>query len=424
MASAVVLGSGGREHAIALKLLESPDVSEVTVIPGNPGMAIGGKLKVASLSTLESVSAYLDELKPSLVVVGPETYIDAGWSDHLRSRGHAVFGPSKAAGMLESSKIYSKDFMNRHDIPTAASFSVRTYDEALGVLDNWKSEFPPVVKCDALAGGKGVVVAESLDEAREAIFNFMKNESFGVHSEGLVLEERLIGKEMSLFVLCDGQKYQVFSYACDYKRLLDEHQGPNTGGMGCVTPENFPSAEAWDYINNEIVIKSIDGLARDGLPFQGVLFIGLMVGQSQAHVIEYNVRFGDPETQLMMAALDADLYEILLACARGELKESSLVPLPTRGAGVHIVMVSNGYPDLEKKGMELGNPIQVDSTPQGILTYAGVKQAEDGKLVNSSGRVLGLTVIASSAQEARSIAYQEIQKINFKGAHFRSDIGL
>lgn len=424
MSRVVVLGSGGREHAIALKLIDSPKVSQVIVIPGNPGMRLGEQIIVTPLKEIEAITTYLKELKPSLVVVGPETYIDAGWTDRLRGEGHAVFGPSKAAGMLESSKIYSKDFMNRHSIPTAASFSVQNYDEALRVLDNWKSDYPPVVKCDALAGGKGVVVAENLDEARSAVFNFMKNEKFGVHSEGLVLEERLVGREMSLFVLSDGDKYQVFSYACDYKRLNDDHQGPNTGGMGCVTPENFPSDKAISFINQEIVIKSIEGLKKDKLPFQGVLFIGLMVTETDASVIEYNVRFGDPETQLMMAALDTDLFDVLNQCANGNLLENSLKPLATKGSGVHIVLTSDGYPDLEKKGMDLGHPIRVTGKLQGILTYAGVSEDQSGNLLNSSGRVLGLTVISDTANQAREIAYQEIKKINFEGMHYRSDIGL
>lgn len=424
MSKVVVLGSGGREHAIALKLLESGHVSEVYVIPGNAGMELTPNINILPLKTLEEVSCKLAELTPSLVVVGPETYIEAGWTDRLRSEGHNVFGPSQKAGMLESSKIFAKEFMIRHGVPTAKSVSVKSYDEAISALDNWQASSPPVVKCDALAAGKGVVVAETLEEARVAIFNFMNNDSFGVHSEALVLEERLHGREMSLFVLSDGKDYQVFSYACDYKRLLDDHQGPNTGGMGCVTPVDFPSKKAWDFINREIIEKSMLGLVASELPFQGVLFIGLMVTDTDAQVIEYNVRFGDPETQLMMAALDTDLFPLLLKCSRGELGDSSLAPLPQKGSGVHVVMVSGGYPDLEGKGMDLGHPIKIAGELEGILTYAGVKRGEQGELVNSSGRVLGLTVIASNPQLAREKAYRELQKISFEGAHRRSDIGL
>ncbi len=424
MSKVVVLGSGGREHAIALKLLESPSVSEVSVIPGNAGMELSSKINVINLKTLDEVAEKLKDIDPSLVVIGPEILIEAGWSDRLRLEGHRVFGPSQKAGMLESSKIFAKEFMNSHNIPTAKSVSVRSYDEAIAALESWGSDLPPVIKCDALAGGKGVVVAETLAQAREAIFNFTKNESFGVHSQGLVLEERLHGREMSLFVLCDGKNYQVLSYACDYKRLCDGHKGPNTGGMGCVTPLDFPTNAAWDYINREIVQKSMQGLIADDLHFQGVLFIGLMVTSSEAQVIEYNVRFGDPETQLMLPTLDVDLYELLLKCACGELTRSSVNPLPTKGAGVHVVMVSQGYPDLEGKGMKLGHEVKIEGELDGILTYAGVKKNEQGQLVNSSGRVLGLTVIGSDPLQAREKAYRELQKIKFEGAHARSDIGL
>lgn len=424
MNSVVVLGTGGREHALAMTLLKSRAVNRVIVMPGNPGMKKTVGVEVLSIKTLPEVLSKLKEINPTLVVIGPETYLDAGWSDQIRALGLAVFGPSQKVSALESSKVFAKDFMNRHQIPTAKSVSANNYDEALEALKNWKHSAPPVVKCDALAAGKGVVVAQTMEEAREASFNFMKKESFSVHSERLVFEERLEGREMSLFVLSDGKNYQVLGHACDYKRLHDDHKGPNTGGMGCVIPDDFPSSGAMNYIGREIVERTFKGLKDDGLDFQGVLFIGLMVSEDKAQVIEYNVRFGDPETQVLLPTLEVDLYDLLLKCATGTLGKSSLTALPTKGLGIHVVLVSEGYPDLEAKGMLLDQMISLPDSIEGLLTYAGVKESDNGILLNSGGRVLGLTVIAPNLKEASSRVYRELGKIHFEGVHYRRDIGV
>lgn len=419
----VVLGSGGREHALAMKLLESSNVSKVTVIPGNPGMKRTHGLEVIQALNISEITELVLKIKPTLTVIGPETYIEQGMSDNLRAHNLAVFGPSQKAGMLESSKIFSKEFMDRHNIPTAKAVTVTSFEAAIAALEKWESEIPPVVKCDNLAAGKGVVVAETMNEAREAIYNFMKNEAFSVRAESLVLEERLVGREMSLFVLSDGKKFQTFSYACDHKRLFDNDEGPNTGGMGAVTPNNFPTQAAMNYIGREIVEKTFKGFENENLPFQGVLFIGLMVQDKSAQVIEYNVRFGDPETQVLLANLNADLFELLNKCATGNLKESSHETLPTHGVGVHVVMVSAKYPDLEGEGMLLGQEITFKDEIKGTLIFAGVKENDKGALVNSGGRVIGVTVIDRDLESARMKAYQDISKIQFEGAHYRRDIG-
>lgn len=419
----VVLGSGGREHALAMKLLESSNVSQVTVIPGNPGMKRTHGLEVIPAKNISEITEQVLKIKPTLTVIGPETYIEQGLSDSLRAQGLSVFGPSQKAGVLESSKIFSKEFMNRHGVPTAQAVTVTSFEAAMTALGKWESKVPPVVKCDSLAAGKGVVVAQTMSEAREAIFNFMKNETFSVRAEKLVLEERLVGREMSLFVLSDGKKFQTLAYACDHKRLLDNDEGPNTGGMGAVTPKDFPSQEAMDYIGREIVEKTFKGFEKENLPFQGVLFIGLMVQEASAQVIEYNVRFGDPETQVLLPNLNADLFELLSNCATGSLKENSLKPLPTHGVGIHVVMVSAKYPDLEGEGMLLGQEITLKDKIEGTLIFAGVKENDKGALVNSGGRVIGVTVIDRELETARAKAYQDIAKIKFEGAHYRRDIG-
>ncbi len=420
---ALLLGSGGREHALAWKIARSPLVTSLHVLPGNDGITI---LPKTTCITGDAV-AVARAVGADLVVVGPEEPMSSGVVDQLEAAGFATLGPSKAAAQLETSKIFSKEFMLAEDIPTAAAQTCNGYDEAFRALAGWDVEGRGVViKADGLAAGKGVVVTASRKEAEETIFAFMRDPACRVKADRVLIEDVLHGREVSAFAICDGEHFVPLGYACDYKRLNDGGAGPNTGGMGGYTPRDWPSEKVRASVNERVFGAVLRGMKKRGTPFKGILFAGLMVDGEAARVLEFNVRFGDPETQVLMPLFDGDIVPLFLAAAKGELAEAAAPRLSDKTA-VHVVMTSEGYPDTGGAGMLLGQEIQFpasllapESGPQ--LFIAGAKR-EGGVWRNTGGRVLGVTAVGVSLEEARHSAYAGIGKISFNGAHWRRDIG-
>ncbi len=432
----MILGSGGREHALSWKVAQSDLVDSVYCLPGNDGVTFLKKVtRVAgSVSDIPFVVSKAKDLSIDLVIVGPEDPLSLGVADALEKVGVKVFGPSKEAAQLEASKVFSKSFMVENNIPTAKAFSCESYESAMEVLKTWEFSSGVVIKADELAAGKGVVVTDSEEVARKTLFDFMKNPDCTVKAKKVLIEERLMGKEVSAFAICDGENFISLGYACDYKRVGDFDQGPNTGGMGGYSPKNWPDESTKKFVEENVFKKVLHGMAKRGTPYKGFLFAGLMVDGSKVNVIEFNVRMGDPETQILLPLVEGDLVPTLLAASTGEIKKlgSSAISLK-RETSVHVVMTSKGYPSIDGTEMLLNQPI---SYPVGLipgeegrelaeqyLFLAGAKKNKEQVLVNSGGRVLGVTAIGSDLKEARESAYTIISQINFEGAHFRRDIG-
>ena len=418
----LILGSGGREHAIAWRVLQDREDLNVFVIPGNTGMALENRIQCldwdGEFSSLELLVRSRDI---DFVIVGPETLLEKGIADYLEEVGISVLGPSKIATLFESSKSFSKNFMNEFDIPTASSILVNDYFKGLEEIDSWPHRLPPVVKASGLAAGKGVFVANTRDEAKEALYDIMRSESFPVNDDEVLLEERLVGREVSSFALFDGADYKVLGHCSDYKRLLDQDLGPNTGGMGSICDEGWPTLEVRNEIDEKVFKRFKQGLSKRGLKFRGILFAGLMVDGSTVKVIEFNVRFGDPETQSLLPCLKGDFLGNLISAARSSIKEAS--ELTTEGHCVHVVMASKGYPFLNQDKPQFGQRIPLLSIlGNQEVFYAGVKK-DHNYLVNSGGRVLGISSKSSSISKARESAYQIMPLLKFNGAYWRSDIG-
>ncbi|MGM9512722.1 phosphoribosylamine--glycine ligase [Roseateles sp. DB2] len=417
----LVLGNGGREHALAWKLSQSERVSQVYVAPGNGGTAQDPRFKNVALSDVKALADFAQAEKIALTVVGPEAYLAAGVVDEFRSRGLRIFGATKAAAQLESSKAFAKDFMKRHGIPTAAyeTFSdpaaAHAYVDAQGA--------PIVIKADGLAAGKGVVVAMSLPEAHEAIDWILEDNKLGVvHNEGgarVVIEQFLQGEEASFIVLCDGRNVVPLATSQDHKRLLDKDEGPNTGGMGAYSPAPVVTPNVHAKAMHEIIMPTIQGMARDGIPFTGFLYAGLMIdAQGQPRTVEFNTRMGDPETQPIMMRLKSDLFEVLMHATDGTLDQVELQW--DRRVALGVVMAAEGYPLNPRKGDVIsGLPAESEDA---IVFQAGTVE-KDGQLLTNGGRVLCVTALGESVRTAQQRAYQALHGIQFAGKQFRQDIG-
>lgn len=425
MNKVLIFGSGGRESAIAWKLAQSSLVESIVVAPGNAGMKTIAKTTInpCKLVGIEMLSL-AQKLQPSLIIIGPEQPLVDGVADLLEESGFVVMGPHKAAAQLELSKIFAKTFMTEFAIPTAEYAHYDSYESAMTGLDSWDFTDGIVIKSDALAGGKGVVLCDSRAEATQVLFDFMKNPAVSVQTDHILFEKKLHGRELSAFALLDGQDVVILGYACDYKRIFDGDKGPNTGGMGTYTPSDIPNAGHQKQIF-AIAQKVSLGMISRGTPYQGILFIGLMLDGSEANVIEFNIRFGDPETQSLLPVLDADLYTLLEATAAGKLSQLETDDLQSKKKAVHIVLASQGYPSLDKiknpilTGQKIKFPSEIPA--QAEIFFAGVRE-EHGELINSGGRVLGVSYIADSVEEARVGAYQVVKEIAFKGQQYRTDI--
>ncbi len=421
----LVIGSGGREHALAWKLAQSPKVQSVFVAPGNGGTALDPHLKNVPITDVRALADFAQQEKIALTVVGPEAPLAAGVVDEFRARGLRIFGPTQAAAQLESSKAFAKDFMRRHGIPTAAYDTFTDPAAAHAYVD--KIGAPIVIKADGLAAGKGVVVAMSLPEAHEAVDWMLSGNSgdnkLGVqHNAGgarVVIEEFLQGEEASFIVLCDGKNVLPLATSQDHKRLLDADQGPNTGGMGAYSPAPVVTPNVHAKAMQEIILPTIEGMARDGVPFTGFLYAGLMIdAQGQPKTLEFNTRMGDPETQPILMRLKSDLFDVFMAATDGTLDQVELQW--DRRVALGVVMAAHGYPLNPRKGDAItGLPAE---EADAMVFHAGTTPQGDG-VVTSGGRVLCVTALGDSVKLAQQRAYDVLQGLQFDGAQCRRDIG-
>jgi phosphoribosylamine--glycine ligase len=412
----LLIGSGGREHAIARALARSPSLSRLFVAPGNPGMAEIGECVALDLASHAAVARFCAERGIVLVVVGPEQPLVEGLADSLRAAGVAVFGPSKAAARLEGSKGFVKDLCRAHAIPTADY--ARFCDEASALAHVRAKGAPIVVKADGLAAGKGVVVAETAEEA-EAAVRAMFSGAFGKSGAEVVIEEKLEGEEVSFFALCDGTRALPFASAQDHKRVGEGDTGPNTGGMGAYSPAPAVTAEVEAKIMRRIVEPTLAAMREMGAPFSGVLFAGLMLTKEGPKLIEFNVRFGDPETQVMLPRLEEDLLELMLAAATGALPERALRFSPR--VALTVVLAANGYPGTPLTGTEIRG-LERAALPGVVITHAGTRR-DGARLLASGGRVLNVTALAETVSAAQRLAYAGVDAIDWPEGFCRRDIG-
>jgi phosphoribosylamine---glycine ligase len=413
----LVLGSGGREHALAWGLARSPGVEEVICAPGNDGIAADVRTAALDLANGTAAVALAREERCDLVVVGPEGPLAAGLADRFTEAGIPVFGPSGLAARLESSKSFAKGFMASQGIPTA---SYRVFDDP-DAAETHVSEAarPLVIKADGLASGKGVRVCEGADDAREALREIMRERRFGASGARVVIEERLVGEEVSFHALCDGEHAVALATAQDFKRVLDGDHGENTGGMGTYSPAAASTPEIEQRVMERVVRPVLAGMRALGHPYHGVLYAGLMICQGEPYVIEFNVRFGDPETQSLLMRLDSPLAPLLMACARGDL---SRVEAPRFGAAaVCVVAASDGYPRSFAQGFAIDGIEEADRLEGVKVFHAGTKR-EGARWRTAGGRVLGITARADTLRAARERAYAAAQIVRFKGMHYRRDI--
>lgn len=415
----LLIGGGGREHALAWKLVQSPKVEKLYAAPGNPGMALLPNCECINLNVddLEGVADYAEEKSIDLTVVGPEAPLVAGLADVFKRRGLPVFGPSKAAAQLEGSKAFSKELMAKYNIPTAFFKICEDIETAKAYVE--EKGAPIVVKADGLAAGKGVVVAMTKAEALEAIDEMMGDHKFGAAGARLVLEEYMEGEEASLLAFTDGKTVVPMIAAQDHKRVFDGDEGPNTGGMGTYAPAPVMT-DVLRLKATELILKPVvEAMAKEGMPYQGCLYAGLMIKGDSVKVVEFNCRFGDPETQVVLPLLDGDLAEIMLACATGTLDKAEVAWY--NKAAVCVVMASGGYPESYEKGKEITGLAAAEEDKDVVVFHAGTKDAE-GKIVTSGGRVLGVTAVDSSIKAARDRAYAAVEKIAFEKNFYRKDI--
>jgi len=417
----LVIGSGGREHALAWRLAQSPKAQKIYVAPGNGGTARDPHLVNVDLTDVKALADFAEREKITLTVVGPEAPLAAGVVDEFRARGLRIFGPTKAAAQLESSKAFAKDFMKRHHIPTAFYDTFTDATAAHAYVDTHGA--PIVIKADGLAAGKGVVVAMTLEEAHEAIDFMLLDNQLGVqHNEGgarVVIEEFLEGEEASFIVLSDGKHVSVLATSQDHKRLLDGDEGPNTGGMGAYSPAPVVTPNVHAKAMQEIIQPTLAGMAKDGIPFTGFLYAGLMIdAQGNPKTLEFNCRMGDPETQPIMMRLKSDLVDVFLHATDGTLDEVELQW--DRRFALGVVVAAGGYPLTPKKGERItGLPADADDA---MVFHAGTTLV-DGQVLTNGGRVLCVTALGDSAKLAQQRAYDYLQGISFDGMQFRSDIG-
>ena len=417
----LVIGSGGREHALAWKLAQSPKLQCVYVAPGNGGTARDPRLENVGVTDPAALAEFALQQKVTLTVVGPEAPLAAGVVDLFRERGLRIFGPTRAAAQLESSKAFAKAFMQRHRIPTAGYASFTSAAEAHAHVDRHGA--PIVIKADGLAAGKGVVVAMTLPEAHEAIDFMLLDNKLGVqHNEGgarVVIEEFLVGEEASFIVMVDGDHVLALATSQDHKRLLDGDGGPNTGGMGAYSPAPVVTPNLHARVMNEIIKPTVQGMKRDGMPFTGFLYAGLMIdAQGQVKTLEFNTRLGDPETQPILLRLKSDLFDVFMHATDGTLDQVELQW--DRRFALGVVMAAHGYPLAPRKGDAItGLPAEAEDA---VVFHAGTAM-QGGQLVTSGGRVLCVTALGATAKGAQQRAYAALEGIRFDGAQFRRDIG-
>lgn len=415
----LVIGSGGREHALAWKLKQSPEVDLIFCAPGNAGTARIGENVAIGAADLTGLARFAKQNHVDLTVVGPDDPLAAGIVDLFQQQGLRIFGPNKSAARLESSKIFAKELMRAQDIPTAKAQAFSDVEGALGYCDEAKP--PIVIKADGLALGKGVIIAPDRNAARSTIEIMMKQRKFGDAGARIVIEDFLSGSECSLHALVDGENYELLATARDHKRAFDGDKGPNTGGMGAFSPADNWTNELEAQFEEKVMRPLLDGLRSHGISFRGLLFPGLMISDHQARVLEFNCRFGDPETQAILPRMKSDLLPLLEATIDGKIADQR-IEWDDR-ASVTVVMASGGYPDKYETGKQISGLEEAAAVPDVQIFHAGTKRVNE-TVATAGGRVLAVTALGSNLESARSRAYDAVSLIQFERSHFRRDIAL
>jgi phosphoribosylamine---glycine ligase len=416
----LVVGNGGREHALVWKIRQSPLVEEVYCAPGNAGMARLADCVPIDTSNIIEVADFAQTISADLTVVGPELPMVLGIADEFSRRGLSIFCPSRQAAEIEGSKAFAREFMDRHHVPAPRHAICASREEAEQAVREGALGYPLVLKVDGLAAGKGVVVVDNEAEALAAVAEMMSDKKFGTAGAKLVLEEFLPGEEVSFLVFSDGSRVVPMVSVQDHKRVGDGDSGSNTGGMGTVSPSTSLSLDMHKQIMQEIILPTIGGLSAEGRKYQGVLYAGLMITDKGPRVLEFNARFGDPETQVIMARMRSDIVPILQGVAEGHLKETKIDW--AKEAAVCVVLAARGYPDAPETGKEVHGLDALEGESD-VMVFHAATANRDGKVVTVGGRVLGVTALGANLDAAAERAYESVQKISFDGMHYRTDIG-
>ena len=416
----LIIGSGGREHALAWKIKQSSLLKELYCAPGNAGTEQIGTNVALDPTNIVELSRFASEKEIDFTVVGPELPLTLGIVDEFESKGLKIFGPTRKASEIEGSKVFAKEFMKRHKIPTADFEIANSPDEAKRFISSGRFPFPVVVKADGLAGGKGAIICKDIKEAEKAITLLMIEKKFGKSGERVVIEEFLTGKEVSFIVITDGRRTLPLVTTMDYKKAYDNDEGPNTGGMGAISPSPFVDPQTFQKIMDKIIYPAVGGLLEEGRKFKGVLYAGLMLTSEGPKVLEFNCRFGDPETQPQVLRLESDLLEILLSAYEEKLLEKE-VKWSEKSAGC-VILTSGGYPGKYETGKLISGLEEVENLENIVVFHAGTKFM-DGQIVTNGGRVLNVCSTGSNLAEAMDNIYEAISLINFEGMHYRKDIG-
>ena len=413
----LVIGSGGREHALCWKIAQSEKVHKLYCAPGNGGTRLVAENVNIEANDIDGLLNFAIENSIDLTVVGPEEPLALGIVDRFQEKGLKIFGPDKKCSQLEASKSYAKEFMKKYNIPTANYKSFNSFDEAIVGLDEFS--YPLVIKADGLCLGKGVEICSTREEALKVLEGVLVDKKFGQEGETVVMEEYLDGVEASLLCFVAGNRIIPMESAKDYKRIYEGDQGPNTGGVGCISPSPIFTDELKDRVKRQIIDRMEYGLKKEGLDYSGILYIGLMIVNNQPKVLEFNVRFGDPETEVLLPRLDSDIVELMERTIDSTL-DFSHIKWKT-DSSLTVVLTSKGYPMSYEKGYEIS---LCDDLEEGIILFHNGTKYENGKLLTAGGRVLSLTALASSLEEARDRVYSNIDNIQFEGAYYRRDIGI
>lgn len=415
----LVVGSGGREHAIVTSVAKSPRVDQIYCAPGNAGIAALAECVPIGAMEFDKLVAFAKEQRIDFTIVGMDDPLVGGIVDAFEAEGLKVFGPRKNAAILEGSKAFSKDLMKKYNIPTAAYEKFTSPDEALRYLETAK--FPIVLKADGLALGKGVLICNTLEEAKDGVREIMQDKKFGTAGNTMVVEEFMTGREVSVLSFVDGKTIKIMSSAQDHKRAKDGDQGLNTGGMGTFSPSPFYTEEVDSFCRKYIYQATVDAMAAEGRPFQGVIFFGLMLTADGPRVLEYNARFGDPEAQVVLPRMKNDIIDVMEACVDGRLDEIDLQF--EDNAAVCVVLASDGYPVSYEKGFPVHGLEKFEGKDDYYCFHAGTAFDADGEIVTNGGRVLGVTATGSDLKEARAKAYEATEWVQFENKYMRTDIG-
>lgn len=416
----MVVGSGAREHALAWKISRSPLVDELIVVPGNAGIADIAKTFQINVADIVSLADLAEEERVDFTVVGPELPLTLGIVDEFERRGLRIFGPKKLSAEIEGSKIFAKEFMKRHKIPTAKYIIANSAVEAEGFVNSGLFDYPLVIKADGLAGGKGSIVCKDPGEAEHAINLLMREKVFGKSGERVLIEEFLKGEEITFMVVTDGHHAIPLASSMDYKKAFDGNQGPNTGGMGAISPSPSINKAITKEIMEKIIIPTLDGLKKEDRKYKGILYAGLMLTKKGAYVLEFNCRFGDPETQAVLLRMESDLLELLISAEKGDLKNYK--PKWSKRVSACVVLASRGYPENYETGKIITGLENIHKFPGVVVFHAGTKR-DDSKIVTSGGRVLNVCSTGSTISSCMNSIYSAIESLNFEGMFYRRDIG-